>query len=582
MILWYDIVFLIALWIIVQILILHLFLKKSIIMKKILFLMLAVAMVFACKQPEELVTVEKPFDWSAANVYFLLTDRFNNGDTSNDTIIKRDLPTGKLRGFEGGDFAGITQKIESGYFTDLGIDAIWLTPIWEQIHGSVDEGTGNTYAFHGYWAKDWTAVEPSYGTMQEFKDLVSKAHENDIRILLDVVINHTGPVTDLDPQWPEDWVRTGPSCTYENQETAVSCTLTNNLPDILTDSDEEVDVPQILLDKWQQEGRLDKELQELDEFFASSELPKTPVNYLIKWVTDYARETGVDGFRIDTVKHVEEDVWATFNEQAKLAYEQWKENHPDQMIHDDEFFILGELYGYEVGGGRSYVFSDGAVDYFDYGYDAMINFGFKRHAIAPYKELFKKYDEFRDSLLVEQPNDPAYFMNYISSHDDGQPYDATREKALESATKLLLTPGMVQTYYGDETARSLVIEGTVGDATLRSNMNWDSMNKDVLAHWQKLGVYRNNHPAVGAGDHYSLPYDGAGTVFARWNENGDFKDAIIAGAGLENGDHTIDITKVFPEATQLRNAYTGKVLKVTNGTVSLKAINGVFLLETVN
>ncbi len=551
-------------------------------MKKYVLLVLTALSILACKETEEVAVVEKPFDWSASNVYFLLTDRFNNGDTSNDTIIKRDLPTGKLRGFEGGDFAGITQKIESGYFTDLGIDAIWLTPIWEQIHGSVDEGTGNTYAFHGYWAKDWTAVEPSYGTYEEFKELVATAHQKDIRVLLDVVINHTGPVTAMDPQWPDEWVRTGPSCTYQNQETAVTCTLTNNLPDIRTESDQEVEVPQILIDKWEKEGRLEQELKELDDFFATSGLKKTPVNYLIKWVTDYARETGVDGFRIDTVKHVEEDVWATFNEQAQLAYQQWKENHPDQMIHDDNFFILGELYGYEASGGRSYMFSDGAVDYFDYGYDAMINFGFKRHAIAPYKELFKRYDQFRDSLLLENPNDPAYFMNYISSHDDGQPYDGQREKTMESATKLLLTPGMTQIYYGDESARSLVIEGTEGDATLRSTMNWDEMNKEVLAHWQKLGQYRHNHPAVGAGDHYSLPHDGAGTVFARWYENGDNKDQIIAGAGLEDGEHTIDVRKVFPEATQLRNAYTDNTLKVTDGSVNLKAVNSVFLLEAIH
>ncbi|MEP0480929.1 MAG: alpha-amylase family glycosyl hydrolase, partial [Nonlabens sp.] len=543
-----------------------------------------ILLVTSCKETanKEIAQVEEEqayFDWSAANVYFLLTDRFNNGDRSNDSLIKRNEKTGKLRGFNGGDFAGIIQKIDDGYFTDLGVDAIWLTPIWEQIHGGVDEGTGYSYAFHGYWAKDWTAVEPSYGTLEEFKTLVKKAHDKDIRILLDVVINHTGPVTKQDPLWPEEWVRTGPSCTYQDQETAVTCTLTNNLPDLRTDSTQEVELPAILIEKWKKEGRYDQEIKELDQFFTTTGLKKTPTNYLIKWVTDYARETGVDGFRIDTVKHVEESVWATFNEQARLAYNGWKKNHPEETIHDDEFFILGELYGYEVSGGRVYPFSDVEVDYFDAGYDALINFGFKNHAVANYKELFKRYDGFRRKLLKENPNSEAYFMNYISSHDDGQPFDVSRVKTIESATKLLLTPGMTQIYYGDEIARPLIIEGTHGDATLRSQMEWTHNNPEVLKHWQLLGKYRSNHVAVGAGEHFSLEHDGNGTLAARFYDKNNHRDIVLIGAGLDNGKLEIDVKKVFPKATRLRNAYTAKKLPVVNGKVTVMVENGVVLLE---
>ena len=554
-------------------------------MKNFLYLLFIAIAIVSCKedekQPIEKV-IEKEqayFDWSAANVYFLLTDRFNNGDASNDKIIDRSQETGKLRGFEGGDFAGIIEKIDEGYFTDLGVNAIWLTPIWEQIHGGVDEGTGFTYAFHGYWAKDWTAVEPSYGTMEEFKTLVEKAHEKDIRILLDVVINHTGPVTDQDPVWPEEWVRTGPGCTYQDQATAVTCTLTNNLPDIKTESTEEVDLPEHLVAKWKKEGRYEQEIKELDAFFSKSGLKRTPVNYLIKWVTDYARETGVDGFRIDTVKHVEESVWATFNEQARLAYEQWKENNPTKTIHDDNFFILGELYGYSAVNGRSYGFSSGDVDYFDSGYDAMIDFGFKYFANEDYQKLFKQYDSIRKNLLTEKPNDPAYFMNYISSHDDGQPFDPRRERAMESATKLMLSPGMSQIYYGDENARSLVVEGTVGDATLRSVMDFDKGNREVLKHWQQLGKFRNEHKSVGAGEHFSLAHEGKGTLAARFYNKNGHEDIVLIGAGLPDGLMEIDVTKVFPKAKRLRNAYTIKKLPVVNGKVTVMVKNGVVLLE---
>lgn len=555
-------------------------------MKKFLLFLTFILPILACKQDTQtlknLATQDAPyFDWSAANVYFLLTDRFNNGDTSNDTIIKRDKPTGILRGFEGGDFAGIIQKIEEGYFTDLGVNAIWLTPVWEQIHDGVDEGTGFTYGFHGYWAKDWTAIEPSYGTQKEFQQLVDKAHEKNIRILLDVVLNHTGPVTPQDPLWPESWVRTEPSCTYQDQQTAVACTLTNNLPDIRTESTEIVALPPHLIAKWKKESRYEQEVKELDIFFKESGLERTPTNYIIKWITDYVRETGVDGYRVDTVKHVEQTVWVTMNQQARKAFESWKKANPTKTIHNDPFFVLGELYGYEASGGRNYYFNDIPVDYFDYGFDAMINFGFKRHAIAPYGELFKRYAGFKDSLFLEKPSSKAFMMNYISSHDDGEPLDPKREKAMEAATKLLLTPGMSQIYYGDETARSLVVAGAVGDATLRSKMNWKTTGNKVLEHWQKLGRFRRNHVAVGAGDHLQLVQTASGVLAARIYARGNYKDQVIIGAGLPDGLMSIPVATVFPNAKRLRNAYTAAKLPVVNGYIKVQVVNGVVLLERI-
>jgi len=202
-----------------------------------------------------------------STIYFLLTDRFENGRKDNDITKGRTNPTADLRNFMGGDLLGITQKINEGYFNSLGVDAIWLTPIVEQIDGSTDEGTGVTYGYHGYWAKDWTALDPNFGTEEELKKMISSAHTKGIRIIMDVVLNHTGPVTSMDKVWPIDWVRTEPACVYQNYETTVLCTLVKNLPDVLTESESPVELPEFLLEKWKKEGRLEKELAELDEFF---------------------------------------------------------------------------------------------------------------------------------------------------------------------------------------------------------------------------------------------------------------------------------------------------------------------------
>ena len=127
----------------------------------------------------------------------------------------------------GGDFAGITQKIEEGYFDELGINAIWFTPPIEQVRGYTDEGTGKTYAYHGYWARDWTAIDPNFGTLEELRTLVQTAHRHGIRIMWDAVINHTGPVTDLDAAWPEEWVRQH-LYDFSGYDGTINCTLVDN------------------------------------------------------------------------------------------------------------------------------------------------------------------------------------------------------------------------------------------------------------------------------------------------------------------------------------------------------------------
>jgi alpha-amylase len=214
--------------------------------------------------------------WNSATVYFLLTDRFANGDSTNDLALGRARDGAVLRSFEGGDLAGLLQKLEAGYFDSLGVSAIWMTPFLEQVHGSTDEGTGKTYGYHGYWTRDWTAVDPALGTMDDLRAVVDAAHRRGIRVLMDAVINHTGPVTPIDPQWPDAWVRTEPRCGFRDYATTVDCALVANLPDIRTDSDEPVDLPGTLTAKWEQEGRLAQELAELDAFFARTGHPRAP------------------------------------------------------------------------------------------------------------------------------------------------------------------------------------------------------------------------------------------------------------------------------------------------------------------
>ena len=548
-------------------------------MKQILIVFICLIALCSCSSKESKMAINnRPFVWEAANVYFLLTDRFFNGDTSNDVNFDRTKKSGKLRGFEGGDIKGVTKKLQEGYFTKLGINAIWMTPIVEQIHGGTDEGTGITYGFHGYWTKDWTKIDPNFGNKEDLRELVELAHQKGIRILLDAVINHTGPVTERDPVWPSDWVRTGPQCTYKDSETTIPCTLVKNLPDVKTESNEAVKLPPQLIAKWKAEGRYEEEIAELDVFFKRTNYPRAPRFYIMKWLTDYITEFGIDGYRVDTVKHVEDTVWQEFKKECDVAFNQWKKDNPKNVLDNNPFYLVGEVYGYGISSGMEYDFGDKSVNYFDESFQSLINFQFKWNAKQkPIEEVFGLYSDVLKSDLKGFGT-----MNYVSSHDDGQPFDAKREKSLLAGTLLLLSPGTSQVYYGDETARSLVIEGTEGDATLRSFMNWEEIStnkksKETLAHWQKLGQFRNNHPSIGAGIHQQIsenPY-----VFSRVYSKGEYSNKVVVALNLSEGKKSITVGEVFLEGELVKDAYSGKEVTVVNGKVTLNTVGTIILLE---
>lgn len=553
-------------------------------MKKTLILLSALLIIVSCKDKNETNSKETettkaatPFVWEAANVYFLLTDRFKNGDTLNDNLLDRSKPTGVLRGFEGGDIRGVIQKVDEGYFTDLGINAIWMTPVVEQIHGSVDEGTGNSYGFHGYWTKDWTALDPSYGKKEDLAELVEKAHAKGIRIVLDAVINHTGPATEKDPVYPSDWVRTSPKCTYDTYGNYINCTLVENLPDVKTESNEDVDLPPMLVEKWKKEGRYEEEIAELDAFFKETGYPKAPKYYIMKWLSDYITDYGIDGYRVDTVKHTYEDVWSAFSKVCQSKFDAFKKNNPTKVLDNNNFFLVGEVYGYGIHGKKIYDFGDKKVDYFANGFSSLINFDFKGDANKSYEEVFAPYSNTLQNELKGYS-----VMNYVTSHDDGSPFDKNREKAIEAGTKLLLAPGISQVYYGDESARSLNIEGAVGDATLRSFMNWEDIKnnpktKEVLAHFQKIGKFRNNHPAIGAGKHNQItasPY-----IFSRTYSKDNFNDNVVVGLDLNSGKKEISVGTIFKDGDAVLDAYSSTKSVVKNGKISFDTPFTILLVE---
>ncbi|MGN1394455.1 MAG: alpha-amylase [Succinivibrionaceae bacterium] len=495
------------------------------------------------------------FSWDNANVYFMLTDRFNNGDKSNDhSYGRKNDGKDEIGTWHGGDFKGIVEKLD--YLKSLNINAIWVTPIVEQVHGFVgggNEGSFPFYGYHGYWAADFTNIDKNLGTEEDFQRFVDEAHSRGIRVLVDVVMNHAGYATLKDLQdfdleelvqnedklpsdwsdfkpsgmfatwssvnnyfdrktkawkkwWGPDWVRAGlPG--YDEGGTDDVFGLVGGLPDFKTEQRTPVSLPYFLKNK--------KDTKAVEHPNYSI------VDYLVSWHTYYVRKFGIDGFRADTVKHLDPYAWKQLKESATKALKEWKAENPAKKLDNLPFFMVGEVWDHGV-----------TKDlWYDNGFDSLINFDYQKEAttyaqcMSQAEEVYSKY-----SNVVQ---DPAFnILSYISSHDTKLFFPDYKDFGLQkrAANSFLMLPGQVQIYYGDESGRELMKDGGWIDQSLRSDMNWKDLDKaevkDLVNHWSKLNEFRLNHPAIAQGKHTMLsssPY-----TFKR-EKNGDVVVVVSAG-----------------------------------------------------
>ena len=569
------------------------------------------------------------FTWDNASVYFLLTDRFKNGNTSNDHSYNRGLDqdgnvvTGiDTRGtFHGGDFAGVTQAINEGYFNDLGVNAIWISAPYEQIHGYVVGGNENPsyahYSYHGYYVLDYTQTDANFGTAEEFGTLVDTAHEHGIRVILDVVMNHSGynSLYDMDEYgygtvksgwddyyfthqninnkdyhsyidydssaadwanwWGADWIRCGVAGYTQGGGDPLTMSLAG-LPDFKTDSTATVGIPTILKTKWTKEGRLAQETNELSSYLSKTGKKQTVTNSISYWLSTWVRDYGVDGFRCDTAKHVDLASWKTLKDTCVDALKEWRQNNPSKpgADWDEDFWMTGECWDHNIGWGYDSYYTQG-------GFDSMINFETQGGGLLSMSGLNGVYSNYASSI---NSNDKFNQLSYLSSHDS----TLARGNLISTGSAFLLLPGGIQIYYGDETNRPLV-PGVPNDGnggaghSLRSDMNWDSADSAVLAHWQKVGSFRNKHVSIGAGDHQQISgySSSTGYTFSRSYDNGVISDNIIATIGApSNTNLAVDVSSLWSDGTIVTNAYDGTTATVTNGKATFNTgANGTILME---
>lgn len=535
--------------------------------------------------------------WDDATVYFVITDRFFNGDPTNDHAYGRESDGDKeIATFHGGDLAGLTAKVDAGYFDDLGVSAIWITAPYEQVHGWVSGAGIKHYAYHGYFALDYTKVDGNMGTEDDLRAFVDKAHEHGIRVVLDVVMNHPGYATAQDlselgvdvllPGWedatPADlydyidfedpdfanwwgtkWIRAELGGGYPAPGPAP---LKNNL-DYLPDFRTEVLTTGIGLPPMYAH-KPDTRAVDVPEYGVRS--------YLVAWLTDWVRRFGVDGFRCDTAKHVELESWAALKTAADAALKAWRAENPDKAFPDADyadtdapFWMTGEVFPHGVA-------KDG---YFQSGFDSLINFDYQDEAAAALASPVA-IDATWASMAAAINTDPDFnVLSYLSSHDTSLFYEksAGKDDAKQrlAGSLLLLAPGAVQIFYGDENGRTYGTASTDASHKTRSDYVWGD-KPALLAHWQKVGLFRKRHRAVGAGAHAKLadaPY-----TFKRTLDD----DVVYVVLGA-SGTTSVDVSADFADGATLRDAYTGATATVASGSVAFAAVNGApILIEPAN
>lgn len=527
------------------------------------------------------------FEWQNATVYFVITDRFANGDTDNDVNYGRinDYGSERLNAatFHGGDFKGMTQKAREGYFTDLGIDVVWMTDVYEQIHGWMS-GSGAVndfphYGYHGYYPLDYTQIDKNYGTVEEFRQLVDVLHSQGIRVMLGANLNDPGYPTLLDAtqfgfaqtglteakaaqhirSWSFDkffdnranwtgwygrgWIRMPDEGWDETNP--LEATLFG-MPDFKDESNEPVKIPDFLLRKWKKEGKKNDAWVNTSAAKLRKCRDWSPMQYLIAWIASWVEEFGIDGFRCDIVENVHLYRWKELSDACNVALDRWRAAHPDDPASrwNDRFYMTGDFDCASI---------DYKPDYARAGFSSLVNFYFPKH--GDLDSIVYTWQAYADSVAAHTDWHPFSYLNN-SYHRD-----TDMGNIIDCATSFLLSPGVAQVFYGDETGRTLSDArlNVDSDQAFRSDMNWESVDSLTLRHYRKLGTIRRSNPMIASGKQYTID------CHTCLRSNG--KDKIIIRVLPVEGQ-PISVGSAFADGTIVEELYTGLKATVENGKVT--------------
>lgn len=464
------------------------------------------------------------FDWRNGVMYFVFVDRFFNGDPSNDQKNATEgLP--EISNWYGGDWKGVTQKIQEGWFTDLGVNVLWLTVPMDTTDAAEFGEDGKLYtAYHGYWPRDVDKPEARFGTMADLQALVATAHGKGIQVVLDYAMNHVhkdSPVFQQHPDWffklnggGGDCICGSNVCPWDGPS-GIWCWFRDYLPDF---------------------------------DFSKADARKASIDNVMWWM----KQSGADGLRLDAIKHIDGS-WLT-----DLRKRLNEELEPERAQH---IWLVGETYTGDKGLIKSFVDPCAKLDgQFDFPLRAVLDevLLLRTGKLGDLEKFMNENDSFYGPnalmstfagnhdlpRMIHYATDPPLFGS-VWDAGKGSAWnnppgivqeEAAYERLVVAMAVLMTNRGVPMIYYGDEVG----LPGA-GDPDNRRPMQWSGWTdpqKNLLDQMRKLGKIRKEHKAlrlgtrttewVGADAWVYRMVSGDETVYVALNRS----DAVVEASGL--------------------------------------------------
>jgi glycosidase len=436
-------------------------------------------------------------------IYLLMPDRFANGDPTNDSPpdAPGSLDRSRPRAYHGGDLRGVRDHLL--YLKDLGVTALWLTPVLKN---------GAAQDYHGYGAVDLYDVDPHLGTLRDYQELISAAHSLGIKVFFDAVVNHAGPNHPWvkNPPLP-DWFHGTPA-----QHTNSSSPLDKSFYGNTSQQQPGHDPFETLADP-HAPARLSKSLTD-GWFFGilpdlNTENPAV-AQYLLQNSIWWAETSGLDGYRLDTFPYVPRKFWASWHSGLRRIY-------PNLTTIGEVFHPDPGVTSFFAGGQKRYDGIDsGASTLFDYPlYFAIRDVLLRSAPVGKIADVLR-----RDSLYPHPDSLITFFGNHDVARFASEP--GSTPATLELAFALALTlRGIPQLYYGDEIGMT-----GGGDPENRHDFpgGWAGDSQDAFTaegrtpgqqklflEVQTLLRLRREHPVLARGRLWHLASDDSFYVFER-------------------------------------------------------------------
>ncbi|HRI48959.1 MAG TPA: alpha-amylase family glycosyl hydrolase [Pseudomonadota bacterium] len=493
---------------------------------------------FSCADPTPMCAAGTTgsFDWRDAVLYFVFVDRFYDGNPANNSPWSMG-GVDPSANWQGGDWAGLKQKIDSGYFDQLGVNALWITVPMEGTD-AIGLGTdGRNYtAYHGYWPRDLSKPEPRFGTAADLTAVVDAAHTRGIKIMIDYAMNHVhkdSPVYTMHKDWfnpldlggGKNCLCGSSDCPWDGDKAKV-CWFTDYLPDFN---------------------------------FNVADARNYSIDNVLEWVTKYK----LDGLRLDAVKHIEASWYLNLRQRLIADVESKTKQH---------IYLVGETYTGDKGLIKTFIDPCTKLDgQFDFPLRAQLD-----------NTILLRQGKMQDLASFMDDNVSYYgtglMSTFLGNHDvprsihfaqntplwtniwtDGKDRNFTGKPGVVAETEayermglamavLLTSRGVPLIYYGDEIGLS-----GAGDPDNRRFMDWNSAGYNagqrfLLERHKKLGAARKAHSALRRGTRTTLSLsddtwaykmvDGADTVYVVLNRS----DSAKAVGGLPTGSFTDQLT----------------------------------------